>query len=87
MTKIRHMKNFQHRSDKVRIALLGYMKPVRGLPDHRRLFFFSHVTNSIRVCLAMCVTYTYLRLSHRLIFGTFNFRLCAQQQKYNLTKN
>ena len=32
MTKIRRMKNFQHRSDKVRISLLGYMKPVRGLP-------------------------------------------------------
>ena len=61
---------FQCRSDEVRIALLGYMKPVRGLPDHRRLFFFSHVTNSIRVHLALCVAYTYQRLScsARLIF-------------------
>jgi len=32
MTKIRRMKIFQRQSDKVRIALLGYMKPVRGLP-------------------------------------------------------
>ena len=49
------------------------MKPVHGLPDHRRLFFFSHVTNSIRVRLAPCVTYTYLRLSCKLIFGVFKF--------------
>ena len=67
------MKIFQRRSDKVRIALLGYMKPVRGLPDHRRLFFFSHVTNSIRVCLAPCVAYTYQRLSRKLIFGALIF--------------
>ena len=71
-------KILQHRSDKVRIALLGYMKLVRGLPDHRRLLFFSHVTNSIRVRLAPCVAYTYQRLSHKLIFGAFNFRRCAQ---------
>ena len=81
-TKIRCTKIFQCQSDKVRIALLGYMKPVRGLPDHRRLFFFSHVTNSIRVRLAPCVAYTYLRLSHKLIFSTFNFLRCAQRQKY-----
>ena len=86
MTKIRRTKIFQHRSDEVRIAPLGYMKPVRGLPDHRRLFFFSHVTNSIRVRLALCVAYTCLRLSSKLIFGTFNFRQCAQRQKYNSTK-
>ena len=48
-------KIFQRRSDEVRIALLRYMKPVCGLLDHRRLFFFSHVTSSIRVCLAPCV--------------------------------
>ena len=47
MTKIRRTKIFQQQSDKVRIALLGYMKPVCGLPDHHRLFFFSHITNSI----------------------------------------
>ena len=81
-TKIRCTKIFQRQSDKVRIALLGYMKPVRGLPDHRRLFFFSHVTNSIRVRLAPCVAYTYQRLSRKLIFGTFNFRRCAQLRKY-----
>ena len=46
-TKIRCTKIFQCQSDKVRIALLGYMKPVRGLPDHCGLFFFSYVTNSI----------------------------------------
>ena len=46
-TKIRCTKIFQRQSDEVRIALLGYMKPVRGLPDHCRLFFFPHVTNSI----------------------------------------
>ena len=80
------MKNFQHRSDKVRIALLGYMKPVHGLPDHRRLFFFSHVTNSIRVRLAPCVAYTYLRLSRKLIFTTFNFHQCAQRRKFNRRK-
>ena len=50
--KIRRTKIFQRRSDDVRIALLGYMQPVCGLPDHRRLLFFSHVTNSIRVRLA-----------------------------------
>ena len=61
-------------NDKVRIALVGYMKPVRGLPDQRRLFFFSHVTNSIRVCLAPCVAYTYQQLSRKLIFGAFNFQ-------------
>ena len=80
------MKNFQCWSDKVRIALLGYIKPVRGLPDHRRLFFFSHVTNSIRVCLAPCVTYTYQRLSCKLICGVFNFRWCVQQRKFNRRK-
>ena len=64
MTKIRRMKIFQRRSDKVRISLLGYMKPVRGLP---KLFFFSHVTNSIQVRLALGVAYTYLRLSCKLI--------------------
>ena len=67
----RHTKNFQCRSDKVRIALLGYTKSVHGFPDHHRLFFFSHVTNSIWVRLAPCVAYTYLWLSH---FGAFNFR-------------
>ena len=51
-TKIRHTKNFQCRSDEVGIALLGYMKPVCGLPDRRRLFFFSHMSNSIKVCSA-----------------------------------
>jgi len=80
------MKIIQRQSDKVRIALLGYMKPVRGLPDHRRLFFFSHVTNSTRVHLALCVAYTYQRLSRKLIFGAFNFRRCAQRWKYNSTK-
>ena len=39
-TKIRRTKIFQHRSDEVRLALLGYTKPVRGLSDHRRLLFF-----------------------------------------------
>ena len=53
--KIRRTKIFQHQSDKVRIDLLGYMKPIRGLPDHHRFFFFSHVTNSVRVRLALCV--------------------------------
>ena len=81
MTKIRPTKIFHRRSDEVKIALLGYMKPVCGLPDHHRLFFFSHVTNSIRVRLAPCVAYTYLRLS-RKIFGAFNFCRCAQRQKF-----
>ena len=76
--KSRRTKIFQHQSDEVRIALLGYVKPVCGLPDHRTLFFFSHVTNSIRVRLALCVAYTHLRLSRKLIFGAFNFRWCAQ---------
>ena len=47
MTKIRRTKIFQRQSDEVRTALLGYTKPIRGLPDHHRLFFFSHITNSI----------------------------------------
>ena len=72
-------KIFQRQSDEVRIALLGYMQPIRGLPEHHRLFFFSHVTNSIRVHLALCVAYTYQRLSRKLIFGAFNFCWCAQQ--------
>ena len=38
--------NFQRRSDEVRIALLGYMKPICSLPDHCRLFFVSHVTTA-----------------------------------------
>ena len=86
MKKIRHTKIFQRRCDEVRIALLGYMKPVRGLPDHRRLFFFSHVTNSIRVRLALCVAYTYQRLSRKLIFGAFNSHWCAQRRKFLQTK-
>ena len=86
MTKIRHTKIFQRQSDEVRIALLGYTKPVRGFPDHCRLFFFSHVTNSIRVCLALCVAYTYLRLSRKFIFSVFNFCRCAQRRKYTSTK-
>ena len=73
-TKIRRTKIFQHQSDKVRIALLGYMKPVRGLPDHRRLFFFSHMTNSIQVCLPPCVAYTHLWLSRKFNFRLLNFR-------------
>ena len=84
--EIRRAKIFQRQSDKVRIALLGYMKPVRGLPDHRRLLFFSLMTNSIRVRLAPCVAYTYQRLSRKLIFGVFNFHRCAQRRKYNLVK-
>ena len=67
------MKIFQRQCDEVKIALLGYMKPIRGLPDHRRLFFFSNVTNSIQVRLALCVAYTYQRLSRKFIFGVFNF--------------
>ena len=86
MMKIRCTKIFQRWSDEVRIALLGYMKPVRGFPDHRRLFFFSHLTNSMRVRLAPCVAYTYRRLSRKLIFSAFNFRQCAQLRKYNSTK-
>ena len=86
MTKNKCTKILQRQSDEVKIALLGYMKPICGLPDHRRLFFFSHMTNSIRVCLAPCVAYTYLWLSCKLIFGAFTFCQCAQQQKYNSTK-
>ena len=85
-TKIRRTKIFRRRSDKVKIALLGYMKPVRGLPDHCKLFSFSDVTNSIRVRLAPCVTYTHLWLSHKFIFGVFNFRRCVQHRKYYSTK-
>ena len=40
--KSRRMKIFQRQSDEVKIALLGYMKPVHGLPDHRRLFLTLH---------------------------------------------
>ena len=58
MTKLDARKFF---NVEVRIALLEYMKPVHhGLPDHRRLFFFSHVTNSKRVHLAPCVACTYI---------------------------
>ena len=52
-TKIGRTKIFQRRSDKMRIALLGYMKPVHGLPAHRRLFLTrdkQHMSTFSSVC-------------------------------------
>ena len=65
MTKIRRTKNFSTPKWRSEDSSAGYTKPVRDHSDHRRLFFFSHMTNSIRVLLALCVAYTYLR---KLIF-------------------
>ena len=81
-TKIRRMTsmlNNNRRGDEVRMALLRYMKPVHCLPDHRQLLSFSHVTNSIWACLALCVAYAYricnsIGLLSKLIFGAFNFQ-------------
>ena len=77
---------FQHRTEEVRIALLGHTKTVRGLPDHRMIVLFLTRDKQHTVRLALCVTYTYLQLSRKFILSTFNFRRCAQRRKYSSTK-
>ena len=48
------------RSDKVRMALLWCMKPVRGCPVHRGLISFSHVKQHMSTFSSVC----HLRMSH-----------------------
>ena len=51
-----------------------------------RPYFFAHVTNSIQVCLAPCVTCTYQRLSHKLIFAGVLSDENITRRKFNRRK-
>ena len=83
--KIRRTKIFQCRSEDSSAGVHETCPPWSSRPWWIVMLFFSW-QNSKRVRLAPCVAYTYLRLSRKLIFGAFNFRRCAEGQKYNSTK-
>ena len=72
MTKIRRTKIFQCQCDKVRIALLGYMKPIHG-------FFLTRDRQHTNTFSSVCCLHISSVIVTKLSFGTFNFRQCAQR--------
>ena len=71
------------------MAMLWYMKPVRGLQNHHRLLSFTRESSSktstfSSVChlhISHVPSTLALRLSHKFIFSAFNFRQCALAMK------
>ena len=71
MTKIRRTKIFQCRCDEVRIALLGYIKPIHGS-------FLTCDRQHTNTFSSMCRLHIVSVIVTKLSFGVFNFRRCAQ---------